>query len=80
MKLSNKVYDILKYISIIAIPAVVVLISSISAAVGVDATTVCAIIGAVGVFIGSLIGVSSNAYKKQNDIEKTEGGISNGTR
>ena len=63
--LSNKVYDVLKYISTILIPALVVLIASISAAIGYDCSVVCAIIGAIGVFIGSLIGVSTKAYNKQ---------------
>lgn len=63
--LSNKVYDILKYVATILIPSVVVLISSISAAVGFDATVVCAIIGAIGVFIGSLIGISTKTYNKK---------------
>lgn len=63
--ISNKVYDILKYISTILIPALVVLIASISAAIGYDCSVVCAIIGAIGVFIGSLIGVSAKAYNKQ---------------
>ena len=63
--ISNKVYDILKYISTILIPALVVLIASISAAIGYDCSVVCAIIGAIGVFIGSLIGVSTKAYNKQ---------------
>lgn len=63
--ISNKVYDVLKYISTILIPALVVLIASISAAIGYDCSVVCAIIGAIGVFIGSLIGVSTKAYNKQ---------------
>lgn len=63
--LPNKVYDILKYVATILIPSVVVLISSISAAVGFDATVVCAIIGAIGIFIGSLIGISTKSYNKK---------------
>lgn len=63
--LPNKVYDILKYVATIFIPSLVVLISSISAAIGSDATIVCAIIGAIGIFIGSLIGVSTKKYNKK---------------
>jgi len=63
--LPNKVYDILKYVATIFIPSLVVLISSISAAIGSDATIVCAIIGAIGIFIGSLIGVSTQKYNKK---------------
>lgn len=60
--LPNKVYDILKYVATILIPSLIVLISSISAAVGADTAVICAIIGAIGVFIGSLIGVSTKSY------------------
>lgn len=67
--ISNKVYDILKYVATIFIPALVVLISSISVAVGFDATVICAIIGAIGIFIGSLIGVSTKAYNKQKEVQ-----------
>lgn len=63
--LTNKVYDVLKYISTILIPSLVVLIASISAAVGFDCSVICAIIGAIGVFIGSLIGVSTVQYNKK---------------
>lgn len=63
--LPDKVYNVLKYVATIFIPALVVLISSISAAVGFDATVVCAIIGAIGVFIGSLIGISTTQYNKK---------------
>lgn len=68
--LSDKVYNILKYVSTIFIPAVVVLISSISAAVGYDATTISAIIGAVGVFIGALIGISTKQYYKGDNTNE----------
>ena len=63
--LPDKVYNILKYVSTIFIPSLVVLISSISAAVGTDATVVCAMIGAIGIFIGSLIGISTKSYNKK---------------
>lgn len=63
--LPDKVYDILKYVATIFIPALIVLISSISAAVGADTAVLCAVIGAVGVFIGSLIGVSTKSYNKK---------------
>lgn len=72
--LTNKIYDVLKYISTILIPALVVLIASISAAVGFDASVICAIIGAIGVFVGSLIGVSTSQYNKRKG-ENGDGSI-----
>lgn len=72
MKFPDKVYDILKWICLIAIPALTVLLSTVLPAVGVDAEiakTVVIVISAVGTFLGALIGVSTVAYK----VDKLEG-------
>lgn len=72
MKISNKVYDILKWIALICIPAVVTFLSVVLGVLDVDPKTVniiVTIIAAIGTLIGSLIGVSTSAYNK----EKTNG-------
>lgn len=67
MKLSNKAYDILKWCSLLSIPAVT-LILSISDAVGFTAgSTVAAIVSAVGVFCGAVIKISTDNYYKEGD-------------
>ena len=67
MQISNKLYDILKWIALICIPAVVTFLSVVLGVLDVDPKTVniiVTIIAAVGTLIGSLIGVSTSAYKK----------------
>ena len=65
--LSDRIYTILKWISVIAIPAIVTFLSVVLPALKVDAETVntiTTIISAVGVLIGALIGVSTYGYNK----------------
>lgn len=65
MKLSNKMYDILKWVSLLAIP-LVTLIMSISEAVGFGyGSTVAAIVSAIGVFAGAVIKISTDNYNKE---------------
>ena len=67
IKLSDKVYLILKWIAIIAIPALVTFLSVVLGVLDVDAKTVniiVTIISAVGTLIGTLIGVSTANYNK----------------
>jgi len=69
MKLPNKVYDVLKWIACICIPAVVTFLGVVLGVLDVDPKTVniiVTIIGAVGTLIGALIGVSTIAYNKEN--------------
>lgn len=66
MKLPNNVYDILKWACLIAVPAVITLISTLGTIYGQDMTTVTATIGAVATFVGALIGISNSKY--YNDV------------
>jgi hypothetical protein len=77
MKLSDKVYNILKWVALICIPAVVTFLSVVLGVLEVDPKTiniVVTIIAAIGTLIGSLIGVSTANYNK----DKQEGGGTNG--
>lgn len=72
MKISNRVYDILKWVAIICIPAVVTFLSVVLGVLEVDPKTIniiVTIISAVGTLIGTLIGVSTAAYNKEKDHE-----------
>lgn len=72
MKISNKLYDILKWISVICVPALVTFLGVVLGVLDVDAKTVniiVTIIGAIGTLIGSLIGISTSAYNKQKGAE-----------
>lgn len=65
MKMSNKVYDVLKYIAIIGIPALVTLVLGITEIWGLPyGAEIGATISAVGVFLGALLGISSSAHRK----------------
>lgn len=66
MKLSNNVYNILKWACLIAVPALITLISTLGTIYGWDTTAITATIGAVATFVGALIGVSNSAYNKQS--------------
>ena len=61
MKLPDSVYDVLKWISIIFLPALSVLLSTILPLYHIDGEIVKIVvitINAIGVFIGTLIGIS----------------------
>lgn len=63
--LSNRAYDILKWVSILLMPALATLIGVVGKVWGmpnVDAWVTT--INAVGIFIGAIIGVSTSNYNK----------------
>lgn len=64
----NKVYDYLKWIALICIPAVVTFLSVVLGVLEISPKTIniiTTILGAIGTLIGTLIGVSTSAYNKQ---------------
>ena len=66
--LPNGWYDVLKWISMIALPAVAVLVGVLGKTWGwADVDKIVITINGVGVFIGSLIGVSTAQYNRGND-------------
>lgn len=75
MRISDNVYDVLKWIALICIPAIVTFLSVVLGVLDVDPKTVnvvVTIIAAIGTLIGSLIGVSTKAYKKEQEGQKEE--------
>lgn len=67
MIIPDKLYNILKWVALIAIPAVVTFLSIVLSALNVDPNTVnviCTILTATAGLIGTLIGVSTSAYNK----------------
>lgn len=68
MRISDEAYDILKWIALICIPAIVTFLSVVLGVLDVDpkiTNIIVTIIAAVGTLIGSLIGVSTKAYKQE---------------
>ena len=65
MRLSNKVYDILKWVDLVFIPALIVFYGVIGNTLNIPYTDiVLTIMGAFDVFLGSLLGITSAQYNK----------------
>lgn len=65
MKLSNKVYDIMKWVALIALPAVGTLYFALAEIWGWPyANEIVGTITAIDTFLGVLLGVSAAQYKK----------------
>lgn len=70
MKLSNKVYDILKYIVTIVLPALTTLWLTIASIWHIPyGEPIGATMGAITVFLGALIGISSKNYNSSLEDE-----------
>ena len=70
MKMSNKVYDVLKYITQIGLPAVGTLYFALSGIWGFPyAEQVVGTITAIVTFLGVLLGISSANYNKSKEGE-----------
>ena len=67
MNMSNKMYDVLKWIALIALDAVGVFYKALSAIWGLPfGDEVLATCSALSLLIGTLIGVSAVQYNKKN--------------
>lgn len=66
MKLKNKTYDILKWVLITVIPALILLITTLGTIYNFEdvSNIVCLTISAIATFISSILGISSSNYKK----------------
>lgn len=70
MIFSNKVYDILKYVSLVVLPAIATLYLTLSNIWGLPyGTEIAATITAVDTLLGALLGISSQKYKEQEGIK-----------
>lgn len=66
--MSNKVYDILKYIAQIGLPALGALYFALSTIWGFPyGEQIVGTITAIDAFLGALLGISTVQYKKKND-------------
>ena len=74
MKLPDKIYDILKWISTVVLPALATLVLAIGQIWNVTVWTVPigATIAAVATFMGAVLGISSIQYAKQKGDETNE--------
>ena len=66
MKLSNKAYDILKWIAMVVLPAIGTLYFALAGIWGFPyAEQIVGTITAVDTFLGVLLGISAAQYKKE---------------
>lgn len=71
LQFNDKVYDILKWLCLIALPALSVLYSALAGVWGWPyAQEVATTINAVVAFMGALIGISTASYNKANGAGK----------
>lgn len=68
MKLSNKAYDVLKWVALVALDAVGLFYNTMSEIWGLPfGDKVLATCVAISVFLGALIGISSAEYNKNKE-------------
>ena len=68
MKMSNKTYDILKYIALYVMPALATLILTLGGIWGIPHTeAIAATITALDTFLGAILGISSKVYAKEQE-------------
>lgn len=67
MKIPNKVYDILKWILIIVVPAFITLFTLLARTWGWDipVDAIVATITGIAAFLGVIIGISTHNYNKE---------------
>lgn len=67
-KLSNSVYDVLKFLCTILLPALGTLYFALAQIWNLPlAEEIVGTLSAIAVFIGAIIGISSMQYNKEND-------------
>lgn len=71
MRISDNVYNILKWICLTCLPLISSFIFGLGELLNFDSHIICGIIALVTTLIGGLIGVSTKAYNK----EKEEGRV-----
>ena len=65
MKISNQVYDTLKWIALIALPALLTFYGVVGITCNIPYTEAVLTIGsAFDVMLGKMLGISTNTYKK----------------
>ena len=70
MKMSNKVYDVLKFIAQILLPALATLYFALAKIWGFPyAAEIVGTISAVDAFLGALLGISTAQYNKQAELQ-----------
>ena len=64
MKMTNKIYDILKWSLMIFVPALITLIGTLGQIYHFDTEVIILTISAIATFLGAITGISNINYKK----------------
>ena len=73
MKLGNKVYDILKFIAQIFLPALATLYFALAQIWGLPyGEQIVGTITAIDAFLGAILGISTAQYNKAKEVEDVE--------
>lgn len=72
MKLNDKLYEFLKWFLILFIPALNVLIVSLSTIYKFDAEVIVLTISAFATFLGAITGISTKNYNKEQNLKELE--------
>ena len=68
MKMSNKTYDVLKYIAQIVLPAIATLYFALSSIWGLPyGEQIVGTIAAIDAFLGALLGISTKIYNSKGE-------------
>jgi len=66
--MNNKLYDVLKWVAILLLPALATLVAVIGKIWNIPVCDpISQTITALGVFLGAILGISSIQYKKDNE-------------
>ena len=65
--MSNKAYDVMKWILLVAVAPTIALITGLGELYGFDTTIIVGTISLVATFLGALLGVSNVKYNKRVD-------------
>ena len=72
MLFDNKVYDILKYIALIVLPAIGALYFGLAKIWGFPfGEEIVGTITIIDTFLGTLLGISTNQYNKNNKVDES---------
>ena len=75
MKMSNRVYDVLKFIAQILLPAIGTLYFALAKIWGFPyAAEIVGTISAVDAFLGALLGISTMQYNKEQQVQPPDEG------
>lgn len=70
--MTNKIYDTLKIIALVAVPVTVLITSILTALQVPNLEVITAILAAIDTFLGSLVEIARREYEKENGNGETD--------